>query len=79
MEDNNPLKKNIQFYQLVISVIVVVGAMFTSWVNVNTRLSVIETKEAIYDSDMKIIKQELKEISLTNMKILIELQNKKNK
>lgn len=69
----------IQTVQLVISVLIVLGAIFTTWMNVNSRIAILETKQQ-QNEDFKLeIRESFKEISNGQTKILIELQNKKDK
>lgn len=75
--NNEGLK--IQTVQLVISVLIVLGAIFTTWMNVNSRIAILETKQQ-QNEDFKLeIRESFKEISNGQTKILIELQNKKDK
>ena len=71
--------KHIEVYQLIISVLIVLGSLFTTWLNVNSRLAIIETKEIGYENNLSEIKADTKHISEVQTQILIEMQNKKNK
>lgn len=76
-ENNEGIK--IQTVQLVISVLIVLGAIFTTWMNVNSRIAILETKQQ-QNEDFKIeIRESLKELNHGQTKILIELQNKRDK
>lgn len=72
-------KQHIEIYQLIISVLIVLGSLFTTWLNVNSRLAIIETKEIGYENNLSEIKADTKHISEVLMTIQIDLQNKKNK
>ena len=65
--------------QLIISVLIVLGAMFTTWVSVNSRLAILETKQADDDAFRIEMRNYFKELSAGNTKILIELESKKDK
>lgn len=69
----------IELVQLFISVVVIVGAMFTTWVNLNSRLAIIETKQEEVNLKYVEINLALKELNAGQTKILIELQNKEDK
>lgn len=69
----------IQSVQLVISVLVVLGAIFTTWMNVNSRIAILETKQQQNDDFKLEIRESLKELNNGQTKILIELQNKRDK
>lgn len=69
----------IQFVQLIISVLIVLGAIFTTWISVNSRIAILETKQ-IDDEQFRIeMKSYFKELNDGQTKILIEMQNKKNR
>ena len=65
--------------QLIISVLVVLGAIFTTWVSVNSRLAILETKQSDDDNFRVEMRNYFKELSTGQTAILIELQNKKDK
>lgn len=69
----------IQSIQLVISVLVVLGAIFTTWMSVNSRIAILETKQ--YDDEQFRIEMKgyFKELSSGQTKILIEMEGKKDK
>lgn len=73
------MRKNIEIYQLVISVLFVLGGIAGVWMNINSRLTIVETIQQNDANTTTEMKSTLKEISETQTKILIELQNKKNK
>lgn len=69
----------IQSIQLVISVLIVLGAIFTTWMSVNSRIAILETKQ-VDDEQFRIeMKSYFKELNDGQTKILIEMQNKKNR
>lgn len=71
--------KYIETYQLVISVMLVVGMMFGTWLNVTSRLSILETKQETDDQFRIEIRNSLKDLSTGQTEILIKLENKKNR
>ena len=71
--------KNLELYQLIISVLIVLGAVFGAWVSVNSRLSILETQQKSDDEFRIEIRQSLKELSDGQTAILIKLEDKKNK
>lgn len=69
----------VELIQLFISVLVIVATMFTTWVNLNSRLAIIETKqEDIYNKYTE-INNSLKLLNIGQTNIMIELQNKENR
>jgi len=69
----------IQSVQLIISLLIVLGAIFTTWMSVNSRIAILETKQAeseIFRSEMK---GYFKDLSAGQTKILIEMEGKKDK
>lgn len=69
----------IQSVQLIISVLVILGAIFTSWMNVNSRIAILETKQA-EDEEFRIeVRAYFRELSEGQTKILIQLENKENR
>lgn len=71
--------KYIETYQLAISVMIVVGMMFGTWLNVTSRLSILETKQETMDQFRIEIRNSLKDLSTGQTEILIKLENKKNR
>lgn len=71
--------KNLELYQLIITALVVIGSMFATWVSINSRLSILETKQAADDQFRTEIRNSLKELSDGQTTILIKLEDKKNK
>ena len=73
------MRKNIEVYQLVMSVLVVIGTIVSVWINVNSRLAILETKQNDDDSFRTEIRTSLKDIQDGQTQIRIELENKKNR
>ena len=71
--------KNLELYQLIITALVVIGSMFATWVSINSRLSILETKQAADDQFRVEIRNSLKELSDGQTSILIKLEDKRNK
>lgn len=69
----------IQSVQLIISVIIVLGAIFTTWIGVNSRIAILETKQAENELSRDEMKGYFKELSAGQTKILIEMEGKKDK
>jgi len=60
-------------------VLIILGAIFSTWMNVNSRIAILETKQA-EDEEFRIeVRAYFKELSDGQTKILIEMQNKKNR
>lgn len=79
MSNSTEKSINTPMIQLIISVLVVLGAIFTTWVNVNSRLAILETKQSDDDGFRVEVRNYFKELSTGQTSILIELQNKKDK
>ncbi len=71
--------KNLELYQLIISVLIVLGAVFGAWVSVNSRLSILETQQKSDDQFRVEIRESLKELSDGQTTILIKLEDKQNR
>lgn len=69
----------IQSVQLVISVLIVLGAIFTTWMSVNSRIAILETKQVENELFREEMKGYFKELSVGQTKILIEMEGKKDK
>jgi archaellum component FlaF (FlaF/FlaG flagellin family) len=69
----------IQSIQLIISVLIVLGAIFTTWMSVNSRIAILETKQADDDAFRIEVRNYFKELSAGQTKILIEMEGKKDK
>jgi len=69
----------IQSVQLIISVLVVLGAIFTTWMSVNSRIAILETKQVESEIFRTEMKGYFKELSAGQTKILIEMEGKKDK
>lgn len=69
----------IQSVQLIISVLIVLGAIFTTWMNINSRISILETKQMENESFRIEMKGYFKELTTGQTKILIEMEGKKDK
>lgn len=69
----------IQSVQLIISVLFILGAIFGSWLNVNARIAILETKQADDETFRVEVRTYFKDLSEGQTKILIEMQNKKNR
>jgi hypothetical protein len=71
--------KNLELYQLIISVLIVLASVFGAWVSVNSRLSILETQQKSDDQFRVEIRESLKEISQVQTTILIKLEDKQNR
>ena len=71
--------KNLELYQLIISVLIVLGAVFGVWVNVNSRLSILETQQKSDDEFKVEIRECLNKLSDGQTAILIKLEDKQNR
>lgn len=71
--------KNLELYQLIISVLIVIASVFGAWVSVNSRLSILETQQKSDDQFRVEIRESLKEISQVQTTILIKLEDKQNR
>jgi cell division protein FtsL len=69
----------IQSVQLIISVLIVLGAIFTTWMSVNSRIAILETKQMENESFRLEMKGYFKDLSAGQTKILIEMEGKKDK
>lgn len=70
--------KNLELYQLIISVLIVLGAVFGVWVSVNSRLSILETQQKSDDAFRIEIRESLNKLSDGQTTILIKLEDKQN-
>jgi hypothetical protein len=71
--------KNLELYQLIISVLIVLGAVFGAWVSVNSRLSILETQQKSDEQFRVEIREILKDLSDKQTTILIKLEDKQNR
>lgn len=69
----------IQSVQLIISVLIVLGAIFTTWMSVNSRIAILETKQADDEQFRIEMKGYFKDLSAGQTKILIEMEGKKDR
>lgn len=73
------IKRNVEVIELIMTALVVLGAIAATWVNINSRLSILETKQDS-DEDFKIeMRTYFKELQEGQTEILIKLEDKQNK
>lgn len=73
------MKRAANLTELVLGIVSMVGLIIASWVNINSRVSVLETEQKYNQDQMKEIKTDLKEIKEQTTTILLQLQNKEDK
>lgn len=73
------MKRAATILELLIGVVGCLGIAVTSWVNINSRITMLETQMKYEQEQKAEIKNDLKEIKSTTTAILIQLQNKIDK
>jgi len=83
MDNNNTIvntnSRHVELYQLVIAVILVMGSIASSWVNINSRISILEAKREVDDAGTVRLHFVLDKILENQTKTLIELEKKQNR
>lgn len=79
MSTNQNEGVRLQSVQLIISVLIVLGAIFTTWMSVNSRIAILETKQVDDELFRVEMKGYFKELSAGQTRILIEMEGKKDK
>jgi len=73
------MKRNATITELLLVLAGSIGMIIAAWVNINSRVSILETQQENNSEQMKEIKAELKQINKNTTDILIQLQNKADK
>jgi hypothetical protein len=73
------MPKLIPLYQLIISFGGLLIVLVTSWVNINTRITALEISQKNDDNFRFEMRAYFKELNNGQTKILIQLENKKNR
>ena len=82
MEDSKPTSrepKHVELYQLVIAVILVMGSIAKTYVDMNSRISILETKRVTDDVQTEKLYTTLDKLLEQQTIILIKLESKQNK
>lgn len=73
------MKRNATVTELLLVLAGSIGMIIAAWVNINSRVSILETQQENNSEQMREIKSELKQINKNTTDILIQLQNKADK
>jgi hypothetical protein len=76
---NTSAKRAATIIELVIAVLTCIGLVVAAWVNINSRVAILETETRNGREQMNEIKSDLKEIKHTTTTILLQLSNKADK
>lgn len=68
-----------EVYQLIISVLVIVVTMVATWVNISSRVTILETKQVQNDLIIIEIRALFKELQSGQTQIMVKLENKKDR
>ena len=71
--------KHVERYQLIISVLIVLGSIAVSWKNTDNRISVLEIQRKIDDTNTAKIEFKLDKIIESQQELKINLENKKDR
>ena len=71
--------KKVEVYQVVLTFLSLLIVVIVAVVNINTRITALEIKQIENDDFKKEVRAFFKDISDGQTKILIEMQNKKNR
>ena len=73
------VKRNVEWIELIISILVLLGMIVTTWVSVNNRLAILETKQENDEGFKLEMRGYFKELSKGQTEILVKLQDKEDK
>lgn len=73
------MNKQIPVYQLILTLASLLIVMIASWVNISTRITALEISQVNSDRFIHEIRDSFKELNDGQTKIMIQLENKKNR